>query len=174
MDPKKWEISVGKKKSTSHMTTHMMTHHRELHDADILVKSQAAGRKGSILKFAKPTGGQNASKDREDRQLYSWCKHIVMELAPLNTSESPTLRLLLDEVAKTPHHIVHFSTERIRAKLIELAGEVLIGVKQMLNGQTIAITTDCWTSGSVILNLVRFFMKNSGQSILHFVDCTLD
>ena len=61
VDPKKWEISIGKKKSTSHMTTHMMTLHRELHDADILVKSQAAGRKGSILKFAKPTGGQNAT-----------------------------------------------------------------------------------------------------------------
>lgn len=140
VDPKEWEISIGMKKSTGHLSGHMMSHHRDLHDADILVKAQAAGRYGNIMKFAKPTGGQNSSKDREDRQLYCWCKHVVMEMVPLHTSESPTLRLLHDEIAKNPHNVVHFGWDRVRAKLIELAGEVLVGVKELLNDQTILLS----------------------------------
>ena len=145
VDPSEWEVHIGSTKSTGHLAVHIERKHREIYSAECLVKAETKGREGLISTFVRREPSLVAA-DRESRQLYAWCKYVVMSLMPIDTPEDPNLRSLILEHAKHDSHVVKFGSQRIKSKLIEIEAEVLIGVRELLRTESVAITTDCWTS----------------------------
>ena len=133
-EKKVWEVKAGKKFSTSKLTSHLHTHHMDIYKNEIELK-HSAERMADYVK-----------RGVEGKILSAVVKFIVMSHQPISLTTCPHFREFIAVVAPK---VSLFSHETILAEIHKEAMKCRRSLSNMVLGESIAITCDCWTSGRI-------------------------
>jgi hypothetical protein len=143
-DPMKFEVKYGTTKSTSKMSNHLSSNHREEFLASVAQqkskKRPYAGEVDAMIDFTK-----KCKKSKKDQVREAYLRWVVSDYVPLSQCDSQSFRDFMHVVDKSYENE---DRKGVRSRLVCTAAQIRKILKRMVKGETIAITTDCWTSVS--------------------------
>ena len=132
---KLWEVKVGKKYSTSKLTTHLRNRHMAIYKEEIALKDSAERMENYVKRGV------------EGKILSALVKFIVMSHQPISLTTCQHFREFVSVIAPK---VTFFSHETVIGEIHKEAVKHRRKLTDMVLGETIAITCDCWTSGMIL------------------------
>lgn len=144
----RWEVNIGTTLSTGKLDRHMISHHIEMHQAELLIKAADKLRNESNHRIENHLNKNQKDEDAMDAFL----KWVIKDLQPLDTSEDKYFKEFIKIISpnfKLP------GREKVRKSLLEKRAYVEVSIQKLFSDvDHVAITTDCWSSSELILSFL--------------------